>query len=407
MATADQQHSVGEVEDESETRSLTTRRDVLTTALLVGTTGSTLLLPGFLIPTAAAAADDDEETATTTHSSTTATTTTTTTLPTSTPTTPVTTPVTTLATPQVTAVVTLDLSIARGPSRPLRIEIFGSGNGIETTTMLASSASPPTSEVEYFSSLASGTMKAQCSETGGNGNESTTSNIDDTDGSSMGLGDSVDAICVQYANNDVSYKGSQLWRLVPNKRIDFGRVDSMFATRLPPTFVSKFPKSSALESMTVMKPSTRGMVSMKRGGGAFEFTVTPVYNPALDRDTEDLIVVGRIADEESMALIDDINTIPTRKDVVKMGDVPPLGSNFARACDFAAPDPTCNQFRPLKRIIVTDSTFVPTTSTITVTPPTPSTTESLPLTTESLPLTKESESLPLTTEAMLEASSML
>mmetsp|Transcript_50424 Transcript_50424/g.56267 ORF Transcript_50424/g.56267 Transcript_50424/m.56267 type:complete len:152 (-) Transcript_50424:248-703(-) len=151
--------------------------------------------------------------------------------------------------------------------------------------------------------------------------------------------------------------------------------------------------------MTLLKPSTRGMVSMKRGGGAFEFTVTPVYNPALDRDTEDLIVVGRIADEESMALIDDINTIPTRKDVVKLGEVPPLGSNFARACDFAAPDPTCNQFRPLKRIIVTDSTFVPTT---TATVPTTPTTAAA-----SSSSTTESESLPFPTESTMEASSTL
>ena len=205
--------------------------------------------------------------------------------------------------PQVTALVTLDLSIARGPSSPLRIELFGD-------------AAP--ASVEFFSRLASGTLQAKCTE-----------NIE---------------ACQEFQGVDVGYKGSQLWRLVPNKRVDFGRVDSMFASRIPPTF--------AVERNGDLKPSTRGAVSVKRGGGAFEFTVAPAYNQALDK--EDLVVVGRIA-EGDLAFLDAINSIPTRKDIVSIGDVPPLGANFARACDFTAPDPTCAQFKPLKRIIVTEA----------------------------------------------------
>ena len=119
--------------------------------------------------------------------------------------------------PQVTALVTLDLSIARGPSSPLRIELFGD-------------AAP--ASVEFFSRLASGTLQAKCTE-----------NIE---------------ACQEFQGVDVGYKGSQLWRLVPNKRVDFGRVDSMFASRIPPTF--------AVERNGDLKPSTRGAVSVKRGG---------------------------------------------------------------------------------------------------------------------------------------------
>jgi len=126
-------------------------------------------------------------------------------------------------------------------------------------------------------------------------------------------------------------------------------VDSMFTSRIPPTIAAE-DNSSVIG----IRPSTRGAVSIKRGGGAFEFTVTPMYNPSLDSDKEDLVVVGRIA-EEDLPFMDEINAIPVRRDVVKMGDVPPLGAKFARACDFTAPDSTCAQYKPLKKIIVSET----------------------------------------------------
>jgi len=221
------------------------------------------------------------------------------------------------APPQVKSQVTLGLSIARGPSRPLRIDLFQDA---------------PAAAVEFFSSMVEGTVQASCP-TGDN------PNIE---------------ICEDYQSIRVGYKNSQLWRLVPNKRMDFGRVDSMFTSRIPPTF-----DREQINANIGIQPSTRGAVSIKRGGGAFEFTVTPSYNPSLDGDKEDLVVVGRIA-EEDLPFIDEINAIPVRRDIVKMGDVPPLGAKFARACDFTAPDSTCAQFKPLKKIIVTETSNVVT-----------------------------------------------
>lgn len=225
--------------------------------------------------------------------------------------------------PKIKAVVTLNLSIARGPSRPLHIELFQDA---------------PMASVEFFTSLANGKLKAPCA---------------------MGDNSNIE-ICEDYQSIDVGYKGSQLWRLVPNKRMDFGRVDSMFTSRIPPNIAVEDQQQNN-NDLLVFKPSTRGAVSIKRGGGAFEFTVTPSYNLSLDTDREDLVVVGRIA-EDDMPFIDEINAIPVRKDIVKLGDVPPLGSNFARACDFTAPDSTCAQFKPLKRIIVTESSVVVATT---------------------------------------------
>lgn len=215
--------------------------------------------------------------------------------------------------PKVKSIITLSISIARGPSKPLRIEIFQDA---------------PAEAVQFFSSLAEGTLKAPCE---------------------MGDNPNIE-ICEEYQSIPVGYKNSQLWRLVPNKRMDFGRVDSMFTSRISPTIARDEEQKVA---GGFGKPSTRGAVSIKRGAGAFEFTVTPAYNPALDSEKEDLVVVGRIA-ESDLSFMDEMNAITVRKDIVKIGDVPPLGAKFARACDFTAPDSTCAQFKPLKKILVTD-----------------------------------------------------
>jgi len=57
-----------------------------------------------------------------------------------------------------------------------------------------------------------------------------------------------------------------------------------------------------------------GLLSMRRGGGAFEFTLTPAPNPALDATR---IVIGEALSEEDggagLALIAALNELPTRQ----------------------------------------------------------------------------------------------
>ena len=86
-------------------------------------------------------------------------------------------------------------------------------------------------------------------------------------------------ICLDQQGIDVNLVNSQMWRLVPDKRVDFGRIDSSFAAREPPSFPA--------EVTGELRPSMRGAVSVKRGG-AFEFTITPKTNPGLDK--EELVV---------------------------------------------------------------------------------------------------------------------
>ena len=107
------------------------------------------------------------------------------------------------------------------------------------------------------------------------------------------------------------------------------------AAREPPSFTAEVGGD--------VRPSQRGAVSVKRGGGAFEFTITPKTNPGLDK--EELVCVGRVLDED-LPVLDALNAIPAKKDLVSLGDVPPLGSKIARACEYANPDATCAQFKP-------------------------------------------------------------
>ena len=53
-----------------------------------------------------------------------------------------------------------------------------------------------------------------------------------------------------------------------------------------------------------------GLLSMRKGGGAFEFGLSPAPNLMLD---EDRLVVGEAIGEESMRLIAELNDLPTRQ----------------------------------------------------------------------------------------------
>ena len=53
-----------------------------------------------------------------------------------------------------------------------------------------------------------------------------------------------------------------------------------------------------------------GLLSMRKGGGAFEFGLTPAPNLMLD---ENRLVVGEAIGEESMWLIAELNEVPTRQ----------------------------------------------------------------------------------------------
>ena len=60
-----------------------------------------------------------------------------------------------------------------------------------------------------------------------------------------------------------------------------------------------------------------------------------------------------------MILLEEMYGIPTRRDIVGFGDVPPLGNvNLKRACEFTSLSKTCAHIKHLKRIVVVGAEVV-------------------------------------------------
>ena len=148
----------------------------------------------------------------------------------------------------------------------------------------------------------------------------------------------VERECRSLGGLGVSYVGSQVWRIVRGKRVDFGRVSSDFAARVPPTTAASDGAESGL------RHDAPGVVSMRRGGGAFEFTIAPAANPALDREN---VVVGRVLRGlDVLTRLD--QDIPVKRGAIEL-DPPPLGTPVARACAYDKGDTSCAQFKPPQR----------------------------------------------------------
>lgn len=217
----------------------------------------------------------------------------------------------------VTDVISLGLSIGKANVLPLDIELYGE-------------AAPES--VRFLLEFARGELKAPCGEQ---------SDADLTTPARVRMKQlNIERQCLDDQGSGVSLLGSSVWRVIPNKRIDFGRVSSGFAYREPPAFAKE----------TTGLSQGAGAVSVKRGGGCFEFTVAPRDNSGLDR--EDLVVVGRVS-SSTLATLDELNALPTKKDPFDIGNsAPPLGSNFARACEYTSLDPSCANYKPLKKVFV-------------------------------------------------------
>jgi cyclophilin family peptidyl-prolyl cis-trans isomerase len=86
-----------------------------------------------------------------------------------------------------------------------------------------------------------------------------------------------------------------------------------------------------------------GVLSVKRGGGTFDFTIAPQLNPALDGEN---VVIGKVL--HGMDVVDKINKIPTSKEdlIGSKGGFSALGKGFDGRAKLAAVE------RPLQRISI-------------------------------------------------------
>lgn len=117
---------------------------------------------------------------------------------------------------------------------------------------------------------------------------------------------------------DVSFDSSQVSRILKDQRIDVGKfskggsqrqersIDSIGKVRVKSVNVAENTKNTELNTL---HHTSGGEVSMKKGGGSFEFTIAPRPNPSLD---DGQIIFGKVVD--GMDVIEEINNVPASKE---------------------------------------------------------------------------------------------
>jgi peptidyl-prolyl cis-trans isomerase B (cyclophilin B) len=160
------------------------------------------------------------------------------------------------------------------------------------------------------------------------------------------------SICKGDYGEGVSYDGAQVSRIQTDKRIDVGKLakggnkkqetwmDNMGKVRI--RSVSLASKATHNDHNQLLHDAP-GVLSVKRGGGTFDFTIAPQLNPALDGEN---VVIGKVL--RGMDVVDKINKIPTSKEdlIGSKGGFSALGKGFDGRAKLAAVE------RPLQRISI-------------------------------------------------------
>ncbi|CAM9247711.1 unnamed protein product [Choristocarpus tenellus] len=151
----------------------------------------------------------------------------------------------------------------------------------------------------------------------------------------------------------INYDGSGITRVEKGKRIDLGKLplgaDKYEVSEIDWTGRVRRKSMSAAEGMmnsdfNLLLHDQPGVVSMRRGGGTFEFTIAPAANP--DLDNEDMVMGQVVSGLDVMAALEGIPV--TRDD--------PLGSKSSFASAGKGFDPRAklaSLYRPLRKITVT------------------------------------------------------
>ncbi len=146
----------------------------------------------------------------------------------------------------------------------------------------------------------------------------------------------MDRQCQVSAAKPVTLEGSQVWRIVQDKRIDLGRLAGKFALRRAP----------ATADGNALRHDAAGVVSVRRGGGSFDFTVAPAPNPALDGDN---VVFGAVV--EGLDIVDRLNRTPVKQYAGGLGG-DGGGDSRQAACYYGSNNAFCGVNKPLQKIYV-------------------------------------------------------
>lgn len=169
----------------------------------------------------------------------------------------------------------------------------------------------------------------------------------------------------------VTYDFSTVWRVIPNERIDLGAVAGKFISREPPLFQLNTDNNN---KNGVLKHDSPGVVSVRRGSdGGFGFTIYPgpgskissssSLAAAAELDQEN-IVIGKVID--GMSVLQRLNAIPVVQSAGakssplslpfgKSGATATTRNSPSRACRYGSSELYCNEFKPLKKVLITNT----------------------------------------------------
>ena len=139
--------------------------------------------------------------------------------------------------------------------------------------------------------------------------------------------------CLGYEAEPVTYAYSQVWSIQRGRRIDAGAVQGKFAMRVPP--VTPSTEAAALPH------DAAGLLSVRRGGGIFDFGLTTGPTPEYDAE---YAVIGRVL--EGMESLAELDALPV---VVRADSAPPNATRPAYACAARPSHDSCSLRMPCVR----------------------------------------------------------
>lgn len=145
----------------------------------------------------------------------------------------------------------------------------------------------------------------------------------------------------------VTYAYSQVWSVQKGKRIGAGAVQGKFVMRVPPT--------TPLTESAGFSHDAAGLLSVRRGGGTFDFGITSAATP---EDDADFAVIGRVIEGmDSVAALDAVTIVKAADAFNTDGSLDPKGSR-GKVCEYANPQPFCAQGKPLRKITLLRATVL-------------------------------------------------
>jgi len=191
--------------------------------------------------------------------------------------------------------------------------------------------------VANFVALSAGTLECPCLP-------------DNSDTESLARGaltkKSVTRACLAGEEEPVSYSRSTVWRIIKDKRVDFGQVQGKFAFRQPPT--------TPADEAKLLRHDRPGLLTVPRGGGSFDFAITLAPLPELDATN---MVIGEVVlPPGEQGPISDalrfINEIPVIK---YAGQGQGSEASRSKQCFYGSSDTFCSQLKPIKKMTLETS----------------------------------------------------